>query len=195
MDSKKGGSRPTLHLIDGKQMTVNEIAAMLGVTRRWLIQRRSQMGGISYQVIVNMFREGRLLTNHDRWPRHLVHGRWMTVQQAAQELDCKPHSIENWRSANRDKHGHKPTLEEAYEHFKGAPKRGKGKEAEKHRVKGKLMTVSEAAEKHHTTVNALRQTMSRHNCSLDAAVQRLENRRTKAATKAIMAILNDSKKE
>lgn len=190
MDSKKGGSRPTLHLIDGKQMTVNEIAAMLGVTRRWLIQRRSQMGGISYQVIVNMFREGRLLTNHDRWPRHLVHGRWMTVQQAAQELDCKPHSIDNWRSANRDKNGNKPTLEAAYDHFKGAPKRGRGKEPEKHRVNGKKMTVREAAEKHGTTVNALRQVMSRHRCSLDAAVKRLEARRTRAAEKAILEILN-----
>lgn len=189
------GSKPRLYRVDGKLMTIDEIAAMVGVSRDSIICRRSVMGGISYQVIVDMYREDRILTNHDRWPRHLVHGRWITVKQAAEELDCKPHSIENWRSANRDKHGKKPTLEEAYEHFKGAPKRGKGKEAEKHRVKGKLMTVSEAAEKHRTTVNALRQTMSSHNCSLDAAVQRLENRRTKAATKAIMAILNDSKKE
>jgi len=187
---KRCGRCPALHLIDGKQMTVNEIAAMLGVTRRWLIQRRSQMGGISYQVIVNMFREGRLLTNHDRWPRHLVHGRWMTVQQAAQELDCKPHSIDNWRSTNRDKDGNKPTLEAAYDHFKGAPKRGRGKEPEKHRVNGKKMTVREAAEKHGTTVNALRQVMSRHRCSLDAAVKRLEARRTRAAEKAILEILN-----
>lgn len=193
MDGKKRGRRPILHLIDGKQMTVNEIAAMLGVTRRWLIQRRSQMGGISYQVIVNMFREGRLLTNHDRWPRHLVHGRWMTVPQVAQELDCKPHSIENWRSANRDKDGKKPTLEEAYNHFKGAPKRGRGKEPALHRVNGKRMTVREAAEKHDTTVNALRQVMSRHRCSLDAAVKRLEDQRIRKAQRDIMEILKGGK--
>jgi hypothetical protein len=193
MDGKKGGSRPTLHLIDGKQMTVNEIGAMLGVTRRWLIQRRSQMGGISYQVIVNMFRERRLLTNHDRWPRHLVHGRWMTVQQAAQELDCKPHSIENWRSANRDKDGKKPTMEAAYDHFKGAPKRGRGKEPEKHLVNGKKMTVREAAEKYGTTANALRQTMSSHRCSLNAAVKRLEDRRIRKAQRDIMEILKGGK--
>lgn len=100
---KKGGSRPTLHMIDGKQMTVNEIATMLGVTRNVLNNRHSTMGGISYQAIVNMYRDGQLLTKHDRWPRHLVHGRWMTVKQVAEELDCKPHSIENWRYKCRDK--------------------------------------------------------------------------------------------
>ena len=88
---KKGGSRPTLHMIDGKQMTVNEIATMLGVTRNVLINRHSTMGGISYQAIVNMYRDGQLLTKHDRWPRHLVHGRWMTVKQVAEELDCNLH--------------------------------------------------------------------------------------------------------
>ena len=186
---KKGGSRPTLHMIDGKQMTVNEIAAMLGVKRNVLINRRSTMGGISYQAIVNMYRDGQFLTKHDRWPRHLVHGRWMTVKQVADELDCKPHSIENWRYKYRDKAGKKPTLEEAYDHFKGAPKRGRGKEPEKHRVRGKMMTVKEAADKYGTTVNSLRQMMSRHNCTLDAAVKRLEARRTKMAEKAILEIL------
>ena len=186
---KKGGSRPILHMIDGKQMTVNEIATMLGVTRNVLINRHSTMGGISYQAIVNMYRDGQLLTKHDRWPRHLVHGRWMTVKQVAEELDCKPHSIENWRYKCRDKAGNKPTLEEAYDHFKGAPKRGRGKEPEKHRVRGKMMTVKEAADKYGTTVNSLRQLMSRHNCSLDAAVKRLEARQTKMAEKAILEIL------
>jgi len=190
---KRGGSKPALHLIDGKRMTVNEIAEMLGVTRQWLIQRRSQMGGVSYQLIVNMCREGRILTKHDRWPRHCVHGRWITIQQAAKELNCKPHSIDNWRSANRDKDGNKPTLEAAYDHFKGAPKRGRGKEPEKHQVNGKKMTVKEAAEKHGTTVNALRQVMSRHRCSLDAAVKRLEDRRIRKAQRDIMEILKGGK--
>lgn len=56
-------------------------------------------------------------------------------------------------------------------------------------MNGKKMTVREAAEKHGTTVNALRQVMSRHRCSLDAAVKRLEARRTRAAEKAILEIL------
>lgn len=188
MNDKKG-RQPARHLIDGRQMTVDEIGEMLGVTRRWLIQRRSQMGGVGYQVIVNMFREGRLLTNHDRWPRHLVHGRWMTVRQVAEELDCKPHSIDNWRSANRDRDGRKPTLEAAWDHFMGAPKRGCGKKPEVHRVAGRQMTVRQAAERYGTTVNALHQAMSKHCCSLDAAVKRLEARRARKAEKAILDIL------
>jgi len=190
---KRGGSKPDLHLIDGKRMTVNEIAEMLGVTRQWLIQRRSQMGGVSYQLIVNMCREGRILTKHDRWPRHCVHGRWITIQQAAKELNCKPHSIDNWRSANRDREGNKPTLEEAYDHFKEAPKCGKGKEPEKHWVNGKRLTVRQVAEKYGTTISALRQVMSRHQCSLDTAVNRLEGRRKRKAEQAILGILKGGK--
>jgi uncharacterized protein YjcR len=52
-----------------------------------------------------------------------------------------------------------------------------------------MMTVKEAADKYGTTVNSLRQMMSRHNCTLDAAVKRLEARRTKMAEKAILEIL------
>lgn len=187
---KRGGSKPTLHLVDGKQMTVNEIADMLGVTRQWMVQRRSQMGGVSYQLIVDMYRDGRLLTKHDRWPRHCVHGRWITLKQAAEELNCKPHSIDNWRSTHRDKNGNKPTLEEAYDHFKEAHKRGPGKVPKKHWVNGKQMTVRQAAEKYDTEVGALRNLMSRHQCSLDTAVKRLEAWRKRRAEQAILEILN-----
>lgn len=186
---KKGGSRPRIHTVDGRPMTVDAIAGMIGFQRRQLIQLRCRMGGVSYQLIVNMWREGRLLTKGDRSIRHLVHGRWMTVKQASLELNCKPHSIENWRSRNRDKDGNKPTVEEAYDHLMNAPKRGSGSVARKHRVNGKHLTVREAAEKYGTTENALRQTMHRHGCTLDAAVKRLENRRVRKAQRDIMDIL------
>lgn len=187
------GSQPRLHLIDGKLMTFREIAAMLGISENALRCRHSSMNRCSYQLIVDMYRDGVLLTNHDRWPRHLVNGRRVTVQQAAQELGCKPHSIENWRSKNSDKDGRKPTLAEAYQHFKNAPKRGPGSVGKIHTVKGKKMTVREAAEKYGTTVSALRQVMSRHSCSLEEAVNRYEKRKTKAAVDSILSILLDTK--
>ena len=43
---KKGGSRPTLHMIDGKQMTVNEIAAMLGVLLAGIIMLTISLAGV-----------------------------------------------------------------------------------------------------------------------------------------------------
>ena len=176
-------------MVDGRPMTVDEISNMIGFHHRQLIQLRCRMGGVSYQLIVNMWREGRLLTKGDKFIRHLVHGRWMTVPQAAEELKCKPHSIENWRNRNRDKDGRKPTVEEAYDHLKNAPKRGSGSVAKKHRVNGKQLTVREAAKTYKTTENVLRQTMHRHGCTLDAAVKRLENRRVRKAQRDIMDIL------
>ena len=44
----RGGRKPTLHMIDGREMTVGEIADMLGVTAHALAVRRSNMGGCSY---------------------------------------------------------------------------------------------------------------------------------------------------
>ena len=134
------------HLIDGKEMTAPEIAAMLGISEQALRFRHSQMNLCSYQLIVDMYREGKMMTNHDRWPRHLVHGRWITVQQAADELGVRAHSINTWRCKNRDMDGNRPTLEEAYEHFRNAPKRGRGNAIPKvHTVMGRKMTVKQAA--------------------------------------------------
>lgn len=189
MGSHKGVKNPRHYPVDGKMMTIDEMSAMLGVPRNKLICRRSAMGGISYQLIVDGYRSGLFMTQHDRWIRHCVHGRWITVKQVAEELNCNPHSIENWRSANKRKDGSKPTLEEAYEHFKGAPKRGLGKQPKKHTVNGKMMTVREAADKYGTTENALRATMSKFKCTLNAAVKHLEERRKRRALQEIMQVL------
>ncbi len=189
-NEKRNADGFVLHQVDGREMTVKEIAAMLGISPYTLKNRRISMNGMSYQGIVNMYREGLMLSKHDRWPRHMVHGRWMTLQDVANELDCKVHSIQNWLSKNRDRNGKHPTLEEAYDHFDGAPKRGPGGVAKKHRVNGRMMTIKEAADAHGSTYTAMRQTMARHGCSLEQAVKRLEDRRVDAATKAIMNILN-----
>ena len=50
------GKKPELHQVDGRNMTVNEIAEMLGISRLSLQKRRSNLGGASYQTIVNMYR-------------------------------------------------------------------------------------------------------------------------------------------
>jgi len=178
------------HLIDGKEMTAPEIAAMLGISEQALRFRHSQMNLCSYQLIVDMYREGKMMTNHDRWPRHLVHGRWITVQQAADELGVRAHSINTWRCKNRDRDGNRPTLEEAYEHFRNAPKRGRGNAIPKvHTVMGRKMTVKQAAERYNTTEKSLWLLMEAHHISLEAAVLRQQEYRKKKAVSSIMSIL------
>ncbi len=92
----RGGRKPVRHMIDGREMTVAEIADMLGITQGALESRRSKLGRPSYQVIVNMYRENQFGNAHDRSPRHMVDGQWMSRKQIAQMLGVTPHTLANW---------------------------------------------------------------------------------------------------
>ncbi len=186
------GKTPTLHTIDGRQMTVAEIAEMLGVTQRALEVRKSRLHA-GYQVSVDMYRANRIGSRHDKCHRHNVHGRWMTVREAAEELGIKPACLINWRCNHRDAQGNKPTLEAAYDQYMryktGVQAKHPGNTTARHMVHGRRMTVVEAAERYHVSENYLRKIMSQRKCSLDAAVKRLEARRARRAEKDILNIL------
>lgn len=174
-------------MIDGREMTVTEIADMLGVSARALSVRKSIMGGCSYQLIVDMYRNNQLGSKHDKHYRHMVNGKWTTVSAVAEELGIQPHTITNYRCSHRKPDGSKPTLEETREHFKNGTQ--SGRVARTHYVMGQRMTVADAAKQYGTTENALRKYMSKHGSSLGTAVRRLEERRAKQAQKDILAIL------
>jgi len=182
-----------IHNIDGRFMTVDEIAEMLHVSVRALEVRRSKYGGCSYQLIVDMYRDNLIGSRTDKWERHMVDGEWITLEQAAERVGVKPKTLRAWRSQNRDEHGIKPTLAEAVAHYRkyitGERKRYPGSIAKRYWVKGEYLTFKEAAERYHTTENALRSCTHKHNCSLNAAIKRLESRRTREAEKNILAIL------
>ena len=176
------GRKPDLHMIDGRAMTVVEIADMMGITCGALANRRFRLGQCSYQLVVDMWRRNEIGGHGDRQQRHLVHGRWMTVAQAAEELGITPHAIRQVRyRASRD--GHPMTLEAVYDFYKNGLNRPRGYPAKQHRVLGHLMTVAEAAVKYKTTEGNLRGYMTKHRSTLETAVRRLEERRAKEAAK------------
>ena len=185
------GRKAVLHMIDGQPMTTVQIAQMLGTSKHALEIRRSNLGGCSYQVIVNLYRENQWAPG-DKKPRHNIHGRWLTTAQIAEECGVSTHRMCAWRYS-MTRHGQRPTMEQAYDHYmrykRGEAIRYPGSVARRHRVQGHLMTVAEAAQKYHTSENALRSTMTKRSCALDTAVRRLEARRKKKAERAIMDIL------
>ena len=183
------GRKPDLHPIDGRLMTVQEIADMIGRSKKALQILRSREGRCSYQLIVDMWRRNEIGGPKDRHPRHLVHGRWVTMPQVAEELGRDRHTLSNYRCANRRHDGTWPTLEEVYDHFKGLQRQRPGPKPKKHRVLGHRLTIAEAAEKYRTTEVNLRTYMAKHHCKLETAVRRLEERRAKQAEKDIMRIL------
>lgn len=184
-----GGRKPTLHMIDGQPMTVDEIADLLGTTKRALVLRRHRYGGkdVSYQLIVDMYRDNRFETKHDRGPRHLVNGQWITTKEAARRVGVQPVTLTRHMKANG------VTLAEAMDHYRkfqtGELTRWPGRVPRTYYVNGKLLTIRQAAERYHTTETALRQYIYKHKCSLQTAVRQLEDRRKKQAERDILNIL------
>lgn len=181
------------YMIDGKEMTVQEIADMLGITERAITVRKCNMGGISYQKLVDMYRENQFGNRQDRWPRHMVDGRWMTQAEAAALVGVRVHSMQEWRRLHRQHDGSPSTVQEAVDYFRqyqtGERKRYRGSVARRQNVHGKKMTVKEAAAKYNTTYNALLMSMRNYGRTLQQAVDHIEETRRKNAEAAIMKIL------
>ena len=155
-----GGRKPTLHMVDGVPMTVDEIAGMLGLTKQALVLRRCRMGQCSYQLIVNLYRENRFESKHDRGPRHLVNGEWITAKEAARRVDVQPITLTRYMKA------HGVTLAKAMDHYRkyqtGELARWPGRRHRTYWVNGKQLTIRQAAERYHTTENSLRMYIFKH---------------------------------
>ena len=179
-----------LHDVDGRKMTVDEIAAMLGLTVQALYERKHRLGGCSYQVIVDMARDGRIGGANDHYHRHLVDGRWITAREAAELVGVKYHTIRVWRSEHKGPDGKPPTMAEAVEHYRNFRRYGRKKrQGEKHWVKNREMTVAEAAAKYGAKAGTLYSYMHKRHCSLDTCIRRLESRRVKRAVKEIVGVI------
>ena len=108
----KQGRRPELHKVDGREMTVKEIADMLGISANALHCRRVRLGPVSYQTLVDMYRSNQFGIAGDKACRYLIEGRWMTRTEIARMLGVQPRSLSNYRKVN------KATMIEAVEHFR-----------------------------------------------------------------------------
>lgn len=143
------GRQPVLHTVDGRQMTVQEIADMLGLTLAALYVRRSRLGGCSYQLIVDMYRRNEI--GSDKKHRYLIEGRWMTTDQIARMLRIHRHTISTWRCEHRQPDGSMATMEAAVAYYRqyltGEKVRwqgnGGGRPWKEHLVNGKAWTVQD----------------------------------------------------
>lgn len=187
------GARKELHAVDGQMMTVDEIAALLGVPMRTLQIKRSELGRISYQALADMYRANMFPTPADRAPRHRVDGRWMTTAQAASLVGVSPKTIRNWRAEHRHPDGSQGTLQEAVAYYRqyqtGERRRYKGRRPKRHRVRGQLLSVREAAARYRMSEYALRNSMNQYGRTLEQAVEHIEQLRQRQAERAILAIL------
>ena len=140
----RGGRAKQLHLVDGQMMTIDDVAAMLGASRRALYNRRSKLGRCSLQLIVDMYRRNEI--GGDKAPRYLIEGRWMTQTEIAEMLRVSPHTLSTWRSTHRG-----APMEDAVAYYRkyltGEMRRGQnnggGRKFKVHWVNGKAWTVKD----------------------------------------------------
>lgn len=176
------------HLVDGRETTVAEVAAELGVTAAQ-IYSQMKYRGVSLQVVANMIRSGLVLDGQGRAARHWVDGRWMTTKQAAEMLGVTPTALTQWRFRYKRPDGTPALLSDAVQAYReGRVARG-GREPRPHKVRGRTMTVAEAAAQMGVTPNALRLYMSRHRVTLETAVKARERRKRRQAERDILKIL------
>lgn len=190
----KQGRRPELHIVDGREMTVREIAAMLGITKNALRVRRQRLGGISMQAIVNMYRDNQFGGYYDRAPRYRIEGEWLTLTQIAERLGVTPHAISSWRWNNR------AGMEEAVEHFRqwneGGHKRNPqglgGRPPKVYVVGNREYTVPGVAKKYGKHVASVRELLKARGGDMGkvlAYYQAKDRRKRQRAEKEILRIL------
>lgn len=125
--------------------------------------------------------------------KHLVHGEWMTIYEAAERLGVKWRSIEIWRSRHRRSDGSRGLLVEAWDYYTsanaGVQMQRLGRMPRRYCVDGEMMTVREAAERFDLRIKNLYSYMERHNCDLAEAVMRLKKARIKAVVREIVKII------
>ena len=185
--------KPALHQVDGRIMTVTEIADMLGVSHNALKNRRSKLGASSYQAVVNMYRENQFGNAHDRSPRHMVDRQWMSRTQIAQMLGITPHTLANWLY----KHP-KQDIRAAISYYRqrqtGELKRGHGpgRPSTLYRVGKRKVTVKTVTERFGVNRSSVNAWLKRHGGDMTAALRHYrerEARQKRKAAKAIMEIL------
>lgn len=190
-----GKRPPGRYPVDGKMLTVAEIAGLLETTVTGVRMRKSHLGGVSYQTMVDMYRAGQFGSRKTGLRKPcLIGGRWMSEGELAAELGVNPRALANWRCSHRRPDGTRPSMEEAVEHFRIWKASGHVRRWPKlHRVRGRNMSVKEAAAMLGVSQASLYMNMHKHRESLEAAVKRHEaweaKRKARQAEKAIMEIL------
>jgi len=129
--------------------------------------------------------------------RHLVHGEWITVQQAAERLGVGVQAIYNWRSIHRRKGG-RASLEDYWDWAmrwrRGEIKRHPGRSGRTYWVHGRHLTLEQAARRAGVSYKALYSCIQRTGCSVNSAVRHYEERAKQRAVKEILEIINEARR-
>ena len=131
--------------------------------------------------------------------RHMVHGEWMTIYEAAERLGTTYKTIENWRTVHRREDGSRALLADYWDWAmrvrRGEIPRRPGKHVRTYWVHGKQLTMMQAAQRVGVTYKAMHCYVRTHGCTVNAAVKYYERRAIQRAVNEIMAVINEARRE
>lgn len=187
-------NEPMKHMIDGREMTVDEIAELLGCSKRALYVRRCHMGRVSYQLIVDMYRRNQI--GSDKCHRFLVDGRWMTTGEIAQMLGIKKHTLVTWRCNHRRPDGTPAPMAEAITWYRqdNAGERPRyqnrgGRQAVRYRVGRGTVSAPDVASKYGVSRVSVYKMMARCGGDMGRVIRHYRDRERKRVDKAQAEIL------
>lgn len=179
----RGKRKPALHSVDGRQMTAQEIADMLGLTLKALYVRRSRLGGCSYQCVVDMYRRNEI--GSDKNHRYMIEGRWLTQDQIAAELKLsRAQTLSNWRCQHRQPDGSMATMDAAVAYYRqyltGEKVRwqgyGGGRPWKEYKVGRRTVTAKDVAQRFGVSVQAVRASLQRYGYDMARVIAFYEER-------------------
>lgn len=177
------------HLVDGRWVTVKEMAGELGVKCQQLYNTRSYYG-VGLQGAVNMIRENQALNGLHGAHRWMVDGKWTTVRQAAEMLGVSECAIRCRMHQHPRPDGGPAPLQEAVDYYRRGENEKTGRRAALHRVGGRKTTIKAEAARLGISPVSIRTHMCRTGESLAQTVRYYERRARAKAEKEIMAILS-----
>lgn len=180
------------HMIDGTEMTAQQIADMLGCTLNALQSRKCKLGGISYQALVNMYRENQFGFGSDgKVPRYLVEGRWMTRRQIAEMLEISPKTLTNWLCGDRGR-GMEAAIAWFRQYQTGERKRHHGQGGRKpteYQAGKKTMTIPQVARRFGVTHTSVSNALKRRGGDMAATIRHYREREAQMKRRAEGQIL------
>ncbi|MBR6219507.1 MAG: hypothetical protein IKQ80_02955 [Clostridia bacterium] len=125
--------------------------------------------------------------------KHMVHGEWMTVAEAATRLGVKAGTLNAWRYTNRTQDDSPASVETAYGFYSavnaGQIKRIPGRPPARRLIGGKMMSPMEVAQVAGVKRSTLYAVMCKHGMDLEQAARYYEGVRTRRAVREIMRII------
>lgn len=161
--------------VDGRMMTLQEVADMLGISRESLSEQKSRRK-CDPQTLVNLHRAG-LILSRECGPKYWFRGKMRTLRECAELLGVTVRSIYSWQSRHPREDGSRPSVPEALAAYQTG-RRGR------HQVGDRLMTIAEAAGEAGVTEKAFRCCMYYHGFTAAEALAHYRQRGKQAEIRA-----------